>query len=311
MQPVSLFLSSGDLIADRRYENARDLEARGDLSAAADLLQQAVERMPGFASGWFALGELRERLGDAESAKTAFARARALDPDDRHGAALRLAHLGDADTAAAMSPGYVRALFDQYAPHFDQALARLDYRGPQLLRDAVASVMAGQGRTMRFKHVFDLGCGTGLMAEALKGSFGSIMGVDLAPAMIDAARRKGIYSQLVADDMLAFLLRESHATADLVVAADAFVYVHDLAPLCGEIARVLTPDGLLAFTIETHDGQGIVLGEKLRFAHSAGYIRMVAASAGLDLLELAAACTRKENGAPVPGLLAVAQKSSA
>ena len=41
--PARLFLSSGDLIADRRYDFARDLQLRGDLSAAADLLQQAIE----------------------------------------------------------------------------------------------------------------------------------------------------------------------------------------------------------------------------------------------------------------------------
>ncbi len=33
-----LFLSSGDLIADRRYDFARDLQLRGDLPAAAALM---------------------------------------------------------------------------------------------------------------------------------------------------------------------------------------------------------------------------------------------------------------------------------
>ena len=62
MQPD--FLSSGDLIADRRFEFAEDLEKRGDLTGAADLYAQAVEVAPGFASAWFALGEVRARLGD-------------------------------------------------------------------------------------------------------------------------------------------------------------------------------------------------------------------------------------------------------
>ncbi len=52
-EPTPLFLSSGDLIADRRYQHARDLAARGDLQAAADLFAQAVERAPDFASAWF------------------------------------------------------------------------------------------------------------------------------------------------------------------------------------------------------------------------------------------------------------------
>ena len=38
-----LFVSSGDLIADRRYKWALDHAAQGDLSGAADILTQTVE----------------------------------------------------------------------------------------------------------------------------------------------------------------------------------------------------------------------------------------------------------------------------
>src|SRR3954447_19481631 len=86
---VPLFISSGDLIADRRYEMARAYAAEGDLAAAADLYAQAVELAPGFASAWFALGETREALGDRDEARAAFEKAKAADPADRQGAALR------------------------------------------------------------------------------------------------------------------------------------------------------------------------------------------------------------------------------
>ena len=66
--PVRLFLSSGDLMADRRFDFARDLQLKGDLAAAADLLLQAAELAPGFASAWFTLGEIRQRLGEREQA---------------------------------------------------------------------------------------------------------------------------------------------------------------------------------------------------------------------------------------------------
>src|SRR6476661_7361022 len=92
--PVRLFLSSGDLMADRRYEFARDLQMKGDLAAAADLLEQAVELAPKFASAWFTLGEIRRQLGEREAATAAFRRARAADPDDHHGATLYLMQLG-------------------------------------------------------------------------------------------------------------------------------------------------------------------------------------------------------------------------
>src|SRR5512140_2383442 len=113
--PARLFASSGDLMADRRFDFARDLQLKGDLVAAADLLLQATELAPGFASAWFTLGEIRERLGERDAAIAAFRKAQIADPDDRHGARLRLMLLG-AEPLAAMPQAYVHALFDQYAP---------------------------------------------------------------------------------------------------------------------------------------------------------------------------------------------------
>ena len=70
--PARLFLSSGDLMADRRFEFARDLQLKGDLPAAADLLLQAIELAPGFVTAWFTLGEIREELGEGDAAIAAF-----------------------------------------------------------------------------------------------------------------------------------------------------------------------------------------------------------------------------------------------
>ena len=46
--PLRLFVTSGDLMADRRFEFARDLQLKGDLPAAADLMEQAIELAPNF-----------------------------------------------------------------------------------------------------------------------------------------------------------------------------------------------------------------------------------------------------------------------
>jgi predicted TPR repeat methyltransferase len=98
------------------------------------------------------------------------------------------------------------------------------------------------------------------------------------------------------------------ASADLVLAADVMVYVHDMAPLLREAARVLKSGGLLAFTAETHSGEGVVLGAGLRYAHSAAAVRASIEAAGLVLDQLEAESARTESGVPVPGLVAVAIK---
>lgn len=308
MQP-SLFLSSGDLIADRRYQRAKDYEAHGDLGAAADLLEQTVELVPGFASAWFALGELREGLSDRDGAVAAFSQALSIDQQDRQGSKLRLALLGHGAPAEAMSSGYVRALFDQYAPEFDRALTeRLGYRAPQLLLNAVMATGKASGRVPRFNRTLDLGCGTGLAGGVFAPTTDVLIGVDLSPAMIEIARRKGCYQRLVLADMHAFIAEEADASAGVVIAADAFVYLSDLAPICREIARVLEWGGLFAFTVETHDGAGAVLGEKLRYAHCTEHVRTALAAADLKLHVLTPASTRREAGVPAPGLVVVADR---
>src|SRR5262245_5595343 len=302
-----LFVSSGDLIADRRYGWAIDHARRGDLSGAADILVQTVELTPGFATAWFALGAIRDVLGDRAGAIAAFEAAAGADPDDFHGARLHLARLGAGQAMPAMTETYVRRLFDQHAPDFDAAmLERLAYRGPAILLRAVQDVV---GARLRIGTMLDLGCGTGLAGAAFRPHADWLVGVDLSAGMIDAARGKGIYDRLVVLDLLRFLHKEAanRAQYHLVVAADVSVYCADLGPIAAATAEVLAPDGLFAFTVETHDGPGVRLRETLRYAHSADHVREALARAGLNVLALDPAATRTEKGELVSGLVAVAR----
>jgi predicted TPR repeat methyltransferase len=306
--PARLFLSSGDLMADRRFDFARDLQLKGDLVAAADLLLQAIELAPGFASAWFTLGQIREQLGERDAAIAAFRHAVIADPDDCHGARLRLMRLG-AEQVSGMPPAYVRALFDQYAPKFETALVDdLGYRGPALLFKAVLSARAAVHKPAFFKRAIDLGCGTGLAAAAFAKEVDEFIGIDLSPRMIERARVTGLYAELEVTEMVQGLLGRGDASADLILAADAMVYVADLAPVLTEAKRVLVPGGLLAFTVETHGGEGVLLGEGLRYAHGAGHVRRAIENAGLKLSRLEDLSARNEDNAPVPGLVAVAAK---
>jgi predicted TPR repeat methyltransferase len=308
-----LFVSSGDLIADRRYKWALDHAARGDLAGAAEILEQTVELAPCFATAWFALGAIRDQLGERSKAVAAFERARDADPDDYHGARLQLARIGAGDAAPAMTQTYVRRLFDQYAGRYDASLTeRLDYRGPALLRTAVESVMRRAGRPMRFGSMLDLGCGTGLGGGAFRPFVDWLVGVDLSPAMIAQAATKGLYDRLIASDIAACLADEitDKATYHLVLAADVFVYVNDLAPIIASVARVLAPDAVLAFTVETHAGSSVKLLPTLRYAHGEAYIRAVLRDAGLAVTHLDKTPVRTEKGVPVDSLVVVAQPST-
>lgn len=305
MATQPLFVSSGSPVIDRRYHWALDYLMRGDAEAAADILAQVVETAPGFATAWFALASIRERLGDRDGAVAAFAAARDADREDYHGARLHLARLGVGEATPAMTGVYVRRLFDQHAPEFDQALVeRLDYRGPQLLLEAVRT-----HTSQRLGSVLDLGCGTGLSGAAFRPFCDWLSGVDISPGMVEQARAKGLYDRLAVADLLEFLANEAGAQNHLALAADVFVYCSDIAPIAAGVAKVLAPGGLFAFSVETHEGTGVRMQESLRYAHGADHVCDAIAQAGLQLLQLSEASTRTERGEPVPGLVVVARLS--
>jgi predicted TPR repeat methyltransferase len=160
-----------------------------------------------------------------------------------------------------------------------------------------------------FKRAIDLGCGTGLAATAFAKEVDHFIGVDLSPRMIERARATGLYAQLEVAEMVEGLRGRPDASAELILAADAMVYLSDIAPLLREVKRVLVGGGLLAFTVETHDGDGVILGEGLRYAHSAAYVRTSIRDAGLTRSQLEDLSARNEDNTPVPGLVAVAAKT--
>ncbi len=305
---AAAFDTSGDPVLDRRLDWARAFLAEGDFAAAAELLAETVEAAPGFAAAWFLLGEAREGQGEGDAAREAYGRALALDPADRLGAGLRRARLGGAAAEAegVMSAAYVRTLFDQYADRFDTALReKLAYRGPELLLEAVRAACTAQGREPRFGAALDLGCGTGLAGVLFAPLVERLDGVDLSPAMLEKARALGLYAALEAGEMGAALGAVPAGGLDLVIAADALCYVGDLAPIFHAARAALAPGGLFAFTLETHDGAGVLLRETLRYAHAEAYVRALAQDACLAVALLERASTRSEKGAPVPGLVGV------
>lgn len=308
MPPVPSFRSSGDLRADRRYEYARAAFEEGDHAAAADLARQVLELAPHFAAAHALLGRALLAAGEREAAVAPLQQALVLEPDDALGVRIDLARLGHVPPEAAIGEGYVRALFDDYAPQFERHLVKnLGYRGPELIADALRRATSRRFRPFRFRRALDLGCGTGLLAQALHEVCETIEGVDLSPRMLAKAAKTRLYARLHEGELVAFLAGRPAGDADLVAAADVFVYLADLGPVFREARRVLARGGLLAFTVQAHSGEGALLGEDARYSHGETYLRDALAAADLAVVLLEAVSTREDRGEPVPGLLVVAE----
>jgi predicted TPR repeat methyltransferase len=292
--------SSGNLLADRRFEYARGYAAECDHGAAVDLFNQTLELVPDWLAALSGLADARAALGEIEAASAILTRIAGLDPAGVFGAPLRLAALGLAPMPSSPPEAYVRDLFDDYADRFESALVdTLDYQTPWQLADAVFALRPGG-----FPRALDLGCGTGLMGQVIRDRTGYLEGVDLSPGMLEQARVKGLYDHLAIGDVLAHL-HAAKGRFDLIVAADVFVYVGDLADVFQAVARRLNPGGIFAFSVEAGEGDALILRDSLRYAHGPGYIDRLAADAHLRTLRRDSAALRLDRGRPVDGFLIV------
>jgi predicted TPR repeat methyltransferase len=303
------FHSSGDVIADRRADYARMLADTGDVAAAAELMEQALELAPEWAAGWDLVGGFHDRAGNVAAAIAAWRKLEALDDEGVFGARLKLAAHGAGAAGEGTAVGYVEALFDQYAPQFEQSLVeKLGYRVPELLWTLVREEMARLGLE-RFERALDLGCGTGLMGEQLREKVDALEGVDISAAMIAETARKGIYDQLQKAELVAALTAR-RADADLVTAADVLIYCGALEPILAALVPALRPGGLVAFSLEAHDGdEALFLRPSLRYAHGVAATREALLASGLEVLRFETAVLRFDRGAPITGILVVARRA--
>ena len=306
---------SGDPTLDRRYAWAEAAFKEGDAQACVEILDQTLAQAYHFTAAWHLYGLAQEALGHREEAATAWRQCLDLDPNDHFGARLDLARIGAMPAEDATSENFSGTLFDAYAERFDSHLTQaLHYNAPTLLKAALTAACNNAGRALRFDAVLDLGCGTGLMGEAIRNETSFLAGCDLSPRMIERARAKTtdtggpLYDKLAVAGLTAFLSSRPDASVDLVLAADVFVYLGELGPAFAQTARVLQRGGLFAFTVQSHDGEGVVVGADRRFAHGESWLRQRLAEAGLRIVTLEPASTRQDRDVAVPGLLVVAAR---
>jgi predicted TPR repeat methyltransferase len=178
-------------------------------------------------------------------------------------------------------------------------VGKLGYRGPRLLLDAVRRLLPA-----RPIDLIDLGCGTGLCGTLFRPIARHIVGVDLSPTMLDLARRTGSYDELARADIAA-VLQGRPQSADLVLAADVFIYVGELAPVLAAARDALRLGGLFAFTLETTSRGDYVLERTRRYAHSLAYVRRLAIDAGLIERSVSTGFLRGGEEGPVTGSVVV------
>ena len=200
---------------------------------------------------------------------------------------------------------YTSSLFDSFAKTFDTTLEKLSYNMPEQLSLATQEV---DGRSDL--DILDAGCGTGLCGAKLRGRARHLVGVDLSINMLEKARERKLYDNLVAADLVSFM-ENKPSSFDLVVSADVLVYIGDITPLAHATYLTLRPGGFCAVSIENLDddvGPPFLLAPNGRYQHTIKYVHKVFTNAGFAVNSPQKTSVRMEYGVPVNAWIVVAQK---
>lgn len=279
---------------------------------AAQSYRNAIAVNPRESGACVYLGSTLEKLGLREEAIAAYEEALRRRPGwpDAVYFLQSVRSASGTEAPSAAPPGYIEQLFDSYARTFDQHLTeKLEYRGPQLLFEALRPYLpagaAGEAATL---DIMDLGCGTGLMGPLVRPVARRLCGVDLSEKMLEQAKQRGLYDELIRGELVATLTPLS-AAFDVLLAADVVIYLGDLEPLFRSAAGALRPGGLFAFTVEANqeDG-GVRLLPSRRYAHAAAYLCGLAAAHGFEELSLTTDVLRKQTKQAIAGHIVVLRK---
>lgn len=253
------------------------LQVLGRLEEARASYVRAAELKPSLTQPYLNLGRMLEQMGRRAEAIEWLRKGLAQSGEPETFRHILAAIQGEASAGRAPD-SYVRDTFDGFAAQFDHRLVdQFEYHVPEAIAAALAEVRRFAPASA---DVLDLGCGTGLSGLALRGIAHSMVGVDLAPRMLELARARSCYDELVESDLLSWMRASAAARFDVIAAADVLVYIGALESVFAETARLARPGGLFAFSIEVCEGEDWRLGESGRYAQSADYIRRLAREHG-------------------------------
>ena len=295
-------------MAEAWYNYGICLRDEGDVEGALSALHTSLVKDPGYSRSYEALATVLYQVGRTQEAADVYRDWAAREPQSakaRH----MVAAVSQRDVPARAADDYVRELFDGAARSFDANLGKLNYRAPELV---VASLIRHAPADAKgFQSVLDAGCGTGLCGPLLRSHCGRLVGVDLSSAMIERARARECYDELVVAELSAFM-RSRPRAFDAIASADTLVYFGALEDPLGAARDALHDEGVLVFTLESLSVTASTdyrLEAHGRYAHAEQYVRASLAASGFSVVGFDAVTLREEIGEPVKGTLVTARRA--
>ena len=147
------------------------------------------------------------------------------------------------------------AIFSRHAQAYAQRLEQVMSRGEARGRERVIELVEAQPGM----RILDLACGPGNLSRRLAARVaphGAVVGVDLAPGMLELARAAGVPNarfEVMDIEQLAF----ADGSFDAAVCGHGLQFVPDLARALGEARRVLRGGARFAASVPLGGGQSV------------------------------------------------------
>ncbi|MBI3479553.1 MAG: tetratricopeptide repeat protein [Nitrosomonadales bacterium] len=283
------------------------LRSQKKFSEAIENYRKALDLSPAFKQAFEGLGICHAELGERDQAVASFNRYLELDPGDNSEVKLRLAQLKAGDIPQIYPAAVMLSTYEKKAQNWDADIQRpgMEFLGPRHVREMLAELQLPQARQL---DVLDIGCGTGICGEYLRGYAKHLEGVDLSPHMLAQAKKKGYYNKLECVDAVGYM-QDCKRSFDLIVASGVLILFGDLSPVFQAATRLLKPGGMFVFTLYRSESEAVMVRYNLHFAHSAAYVQEAAESAGLQVVLLEQEVHEYDQGAAQPGWVAALRKA--
>jgi predicted TPR repeat methyltransferase len=241
-------------------------------------------------------------LGEIEKAAEIYRQWLVQEPDN----AIARHHLAACTHEAVpdrAEDAYIEATFDDFAESFDSQLGRLNYRGPQLLVEALQREC---GTANKQFAILDAGCGTGLCGPLVTEYSSQLIGVDLSAGMLAKAKARNVYDELIKAELTAYLQSKINAF-DIILSADTLIYFGALKSLLMAARTAIRDGGHLFFTVESFASadtdskseDGYRINPHGRYSHSETYLRHTLTEARFTIVTIETAILRYESGKAV------------
>lgn len=111
-------------------------------------------------------------------------------------------HVNEISKANGFDYGDAKRHFDHLSTNYESIYLRLGFPDPEKVAEKAEKYAKMRGLSKDTCRVLDIGCGTGLIGKYLaKRGFRNIVGLDVSTLMLDKAKTKGVYKELVEHDL--------------------------------------------------------------------------------------------------------------